>query len=133
MSFASATAPVHSLSNLIQGCFWIWIHLILCNVSNQVKGRIEDSVNRPWRPVPSGRISESQAYSLRWVMVIACIGWSSLYGFDMVLVTLGLVITTLFYDEGGLAGHWIGKNFCNVGGYTSFELGATKLMGSVAT
>ena len=48
----------------------------------------------------------------------------------LVLATLGLLLTTIFYDELGLAGHHIGKNLCNIGGYTTLELGATKVMGT---
>lgn len=51
----------------------------------------------------------------------------------MIIVTLGLVTTTTLYDECGLSGHVIGKNLCNIGGYTSFEIGAMKLMGESDT
>ena len=37
----------------------------------------------------------------------------------------------LIYDEVGLAGHWVGKNLCNVFGYLTFEIGATKIMGTL--
>jgi 4-hydroxybenzoate polyprenyltransferase len=102
----------------------------MCNVSNQARGSAEDAVNKPWRPLPSGRVTESQAVVLRWVTVSLCILYSAVYGGDVVLATLGLLVTTLLYDEGGFAGHYIGKNFCNIGGYTTLEIGATKLMGT---
>ncbi|KAG5718710.1 Digeranylgeranylglyceryl phosphate synthase [Termitomyces sp. T112] len=127
-AFACATAPVQSLSNLIQGCIWIWIHLILCNVSNQARAKEEDEINRPWRPLPSGRITIGQAFTLRWVMVVFCIVWSAAYGAEMILVTLGLVATTLFHDDAGFSNHPVGKNLCNVGGYTTIEVGATRIM-----
>lgn len=117
------------MSKLVQGCIWTWLHLILCNVSNQVRAKDEDAINRPWRPLPSGRITVRQALVFRWTMVALCITWSATYGLDMVGATFGLVATTFFYDEAGLANHPIGKNFCNVGGYTAFEMGATKIMG----
>lgn len=46
----------------------------------------------------------------------------------MVFASVLLTVTTIVYDEFVLAGHWIGKNACNIGGYASFELGATKVM-----
>lgn len=88
-------------------------------------------MNRPWRPVAAGRLTEAQAVKLRWTVVAVCVAWSSTYGLDQVLTTLGLVLTTFLYDECGLAGHPIGKNFCNIGGYTTFEVGATKIMGEI--
>jgi hypothetical protein len=42
---------------------------------------------------------------------------------------MGLVATTFMYDELGAASHIIGKNFCNIGGYASFEIGATTIIG----
>ena len=102
----------------------------MCNVSNQAKGRAEDAVNKPWRPLPSGRITEYQAALFRWISVALCVACSAMYGSDVVLATSGLLLTTILYDEGGLAGHYIGKNLCNIGGYTTFEIGATKIMGS---
>lgn len=105
----------------------------MCNVSNQARGRVEDAVNKPWRPLPAGRVTEAQARALRWAAVAACFACSALHGPDLVLTTAGLVLTTLAYDEGGLSGHCFGKSFCNIGGYVSFEIGATKLMGASAS
>ena len=42
---------------------------------------------------------------------------------------MGLVATSFTYDELGAAGHVVGKNFCTVGGYASFEIGATAIIG----
>jgi hypothetical protein len=66
---------------------------------------------------------------LRYLTVSICLLWSSLYGSDLVAVTTVLIVTTWLYDEGGASKTVVGKNFCNVGGYVTFELGATKLMG----
>ena len=52
-----------------------------------------------------------------------------MYDQELVLTTIGLVVTTIVYDELGTASHVIGKNFCAVGGYASFEFGATIIIG----
>ncbi len=100
-----------------------------CNVSNQAGSEDEDALNRPWRPLPSGRVTRPQAVVLRHATVLICILWSSNYGMDLVAVTAGLIATTWLYDEGGLSKSVLGKNLCNVGGYVTFEIGATKVMG----
>ncbi|EKM52334.1 uncharacterized protein PHACADRAFT_126070 [Phanerochaete carnosa HHB-10118-sp] len=128
--FACATAPLYSVPHFLSGITWIWSHQFMCNVSNQARGAEEDAVNKPWRPLPSGRITQSQAITLRWISAGLCVWWSAIYGGDLALTSLGLFFTTFLYDELGLAGHPIGKNFCNIGGYTTFEIGATKLMGA---
>jgi hypothetical protein len=52
-----------------------------------------------------------------------------MYDQDLVLTTLGLVAVTFTYDELGGAGNVIGKALCTSGGYISFELGATTIIG----
>ncbi|KAJ7083075.1 UbiA prenyltransferase family [Mycena belliarum] len=128
-AFACATGPIHSVSKLLQSIAWIWIHLLLCNVSNQAGSEAEDKINHPWRPLPSGMITKSQARQLRMGTVITCLLWSWFYGLDLVAITAALIATTWMYDEAGLSNTALGKNFCNIGGYVSLELGATKLMG----
>ena len=128
-AFACSAAPLHSVPNLLRGWFWIWTHQLMCNVSNQCRSRDEDIIIRPWRPVPSGRISVGGAVVLRWTLVFFCIFWSALNHDALVLSTFSLVTTTFLYDELELASHPIGKNLCNIGGYTSFEAGATMIMG----
>jgi len=146
------SAPVHSVAHIIHGLMWIWrvvyfghltfapqliwmwicrIHLLQCNTSNQSRSREEDAVNRPWRPIPSGRISERSVFFLRLGLVPFCIGLSAIYGWDVALTSALLTVTTIVYDEFSLAGHWVGKNACNILGYTSFEIGATKVMGQL--
>ncbi|KAJ6489645.1 UbiA prenyltransferase family [Mycena vitilis] len=127
--FACATAPVSSLSKFLQGEAWIWLHLLMCNVSNQAYGEEEDMINRPWRPIPSKRVTKQQVRILRWATVFLCLLLSAFHGPEVVYASLGLFLTTFLYDEAGLAAHVIGKNFCNIGGYTTFELGATMIMG----
>lgn len=107
----------------------MWFHLLLCNVSNQARSRAEDKLNHPWRPLPSGRISESRAVALRWSTVVFCIFLSSIYDQDLVLTTLGLVAVTFTYDELGASGTVVGKALCTAGGYSSFEVGATTIIG----
>ena len=131
-AFACAVAPIHSIPRLILGMAWIWTHQLMCNVSNQARTPAEDAVNKPWRPLPAGRVTEGQAAVLRWIVVLFCLSLSAMLGRNLVFMTLGLLFTTVLYDELGLAGHYIGKNLCNIGGYTTMEIGATKLIGTSA-
>ncbi|KAI9459388.1 UbiA prenyltransferase family [Russula earlei] len=127
--FACATAPVRSFSDLLQCSVWVWFHQLLCNVSNQARSCEEDKANHPWRPLPSGRISESQAVVLRWATVVFCLFLSSIYDQDLVLTTLGLVAATITYDELGAASNVVGKALCTAVGYAAFEVGATTIIG----
>lgn len=122
-------APIHHPEQLLHTLAWIGLHLLQCNVSNQYKSMSEDVINRPWRPLPSGRISADAARRLRWCLVPMCLAVSAHYGWDVVLASATLTATTILYDEVGLAGHCIGKNLCAVPGYVTFEVGATRILG----
>ena len=108
------------------------MHLLQCNVSNQYKSSDEDMINRPWRPIPSGRVSSVHAGLLRISLVPICLFISGFHGWDVVFTSAGLTMTMVIYDELNLASHWIGKNVCNVSGYLTFEIGATKIMGIIS-
>lgn len=127
--FACVAAPVYSFPHLLHGLVWIWLHQLQCNVSNQFRSGHEDAINRPWRPIPAGLISEINSLYLRWGLPLLCIGLSSIYGRDVMLTSVAMTVTTIVYDELSMAGHWLGKNLCNISGYVTFEIGATKLMG----
>ncbi|KAI0644107.1 hypothetical protein C8Q79DRAFT_129844 [Trametes meyenii] len=130
-ALACATAPLSSVTNLVNGMVWLWLHQLLCNVSNQSRSEAEDAVNKPWRPIPSGRIGAGPAVALRWLLVAACVSYSAArHGPDVALASVTLSVTTFVYDELGLSAHHIGKSACNIGGYTALEVGATKLIGA---
>ena len=50
------------------------------------------------------------------------------YGWDVAFTSALLTATTIAYNEFTLAGHLVGKSACNMLGYISFEIGATKVM-----
>ncbi|KAH9984498.1 UbiA prenyltransferase family-domain-containing protein [Russula vinacea] len=127
--FACATAPARSCSSLLWCFVWVWFHQLMCNVSNQVCGRKEDKINHPWRPLPSGRVSESQAPAIRWATVAFCVSLSSMYGPEFVHTTLCLVAVTFAHDELGGGNNVVGKDFCTAAAYVCFEVGASTIIG----
>ncbi|KAF7353827.1 Cytochrome P450 [Mycena venus] len=126
--FASVAAPVQSTQRLFAGILWTWLNLLQVGVSNQYQSIAEDSINRPWRPLPGGRISHNSAAILRWLLVPICVLSSIPFGNEVVLSSLTLTGLLIAHDEFGWDKHWAGKNFINAFGYLSFELGATQIM-----
>jgi 4-hydroxybenzoate polyprenyltransferase len=102
----------------------------MCNVSNQVCGRKEDKINHPWRPFPSGRVSESQAAAIRWATVACCIYLSSTYDPELVHTTLCLIAVTFAHDELGGGNNVVGKALCTAAAYVCFEVGVTTIIGT---
>lgn len=45
---------------------WIWTHLLVENLANQRQPQsvAEDAINKPWRPLPSGRLSQAEALGI---------------------------------------------------------------------
>jgi hypothetical protein len=105
------------------------MHLLQCNVSNQYTGRDEDACNKPWRPIPAGRISPSAAFRLRCALPIICMAMSTLYGGRLLAVSAGTTLVTIMYDELALSSHWVGKNLISVANYLVLEAGTSMLIG----
>lgn len=126
--FASATAPIHSFESWLKMLFWIWTHLLQANVSNQTHSANEDIVNKPWRPLPAGRVTERQAAILRWSLVVANLALSATIGQQVMYVSAALALVEFVHDDMGLSHHPVLKNVCNIGGYGTFQAGATLIL-----
>src|ERR1700734_2784258 len=77
--FAAAAAPLASFDRLPHVIFWVWLHLLQFDVSNQYLDPTEDTLNKPFRPIPSGRVTLRQAQILRWALVPICMALSTCY------------------------------------------------------
>jgi hypothetical protein len=129
--FAAAAAPLASFERLPHVIFWVWLHVLQFDVSNQYLDPAEDALNKPDRPLPSGRITLRQAQILRWALVFICMALSACYSTPTVWSSVLLCLLTYTYNELHLhAGHWITRNLNNAFGFTSFELGATLVAGT---
>ncbi|KAI1283342.1 UbiA prenyltransferase family [Xylaria sp. FL0933] len=107
---------------------WTWLNLLPFNIFNQLSNAAinEDRINKPWRPLPSNRISQKQAASLMYVHYIVAIlaGWY-IGGFrqSLLLVALGV-----WYNIGGGADRsFLIRNIINAMGILSFETGAIEM------
>lgn len=100
----------------------MWLHLLQFCISNQTLNLAEDANNKPWRPIPSGRISFSAARRLRWMLVGVCIVYSATC--NVLPMGLTLLAATIMYNEMHLSSHWFSRNALNAIGYASFSIGA---------
>ncbi|KZO93326.1 hypothetical protein CALVIDRAFT_485973 [Calocera viscosa TUFC12733] len=130
--FACVAGPVRSPYHFFAAVAWTWLHLLQCNISNQYRSITEDAGNKPWRPLPAGRITPDQASKLHAVVTLLCLLASAPSGWEMVLVSITLTVTTILYDNLRMSAHWAKRVVCVVTGYGIFEYGATKVIaGSV--
>ena len=106
---------------------WVWINLLPFDIENQrqpdsVK---EDGEDKPWRVIPSGRLSPNQARNLMMLLYPAAVITSVYTGGlreCLILIFLGI-----WYNSLGGSENCLEKNFLNGCGFTAFGVGATKV------
>ncbi|KAI0669504.1 UbiA prenyltransferase family-domain-containing protein [Trametes maxima] len=127
---ASAAAPLDGPHRLPHVAFWLWLHLLQFDVSNQTLSPDEDAINKSHRPLPAKRISHSNAVLLRWLLIPICVLSSSAYSTHVVCASAALAVLTIVYNElGASRDHWIVRNLVNALGLASLEVGATLVAG----
>lgn len=123
-------APTFTLAELLLRSFWatgwLWLHLLILDISNQRQSDsiVEDSTNKPWRPLPSRRISPEAARRLLFVAAPSAILLSWKSGVLLPSMTL-MTLSWLYNDIGGANEHFLMRNLLNAGGLVSFGAGAT--------
>ena len=135
-SLPSTTSSIPMLiSNLIRRSpaviFWTWINLLPFTISNQRQvGAIhEDAINKPWRPLPSGRSSFQQATTLMRIFYVLAYITSFFLGGSaqcLILICLGY----WYNDLGGGDTSCIVRNFINACGFLCFASGAADVAAS---
>jgi 4-hydroxybenzoate polyprenyltransferase len=117
------------LTNIPITCFWICLNILVISISNQrlPAGILEDKINKPWRPIASGRIGVEQASQLLFVSVIALLGIG--YYCDILNETMGCLVANWIYNdlEGGDA-NFVIRQVINGLAYLPCGVGATKLI-----
>ncbi|KAG1818172.1 UbiA prenyltransferase family [Suillus subaureus] len=128
MIFTTVVSPRHNPLDLSCALCWLWFHLFQFNASNQSYSAHEDILNKPWRPVPSGRISVKDSRALRWGLMVICLGFSSLFSLDVVITSGVYTVFLIMHDDFHLSHHPIFKNLCSAGGYVTNELGSSLIL-----
>jgi hypothetical protein len=92
----------HILSRIPLVFLWNWLNLIVFNVANQrlPDSVVEDQINKPWRPMPSGRLSSDEARQLLlYVLPCSLIFIHFIGAFEEALWMIAL--TWMYNDLGG--------------------------------
>lgn len=102
---------------------WSWSNLLLFNLHNQrhASAVAEDAINKPWRPLPSGRLSPLQATRTMYCTYPVVLVISSTAG--GLLPSLLEAFACLWYNEWGGAEDAVLKNILNGIGIACFFAG----------
>jgi 4-hydroxybenzoate polyprenyltransferase len=131
--FALGTAPVcrsSPVENTLKAVFWLWSVLLQFNLINQTVLPEEDAENKPWRPIPAGRITLRNAIILRWISIPLCAMLSSYFGTATLVSCILFTFFASLYnfcdgDKNGFV-----KNLINGFGSCSLALGTTLVAGA---
>ncbi|KAI9368474.1 UbiA prenyltransferase family-domain-containing protein [Aspergillus egyptiacus] len=115
------------LVSLPQMFLWSWTHLFYFTLHNQCSAAAiaEDKINKPWRPLPAGRITPRQAKVLVYCMYPTILAVS--YTVGGVGPCLVGAFLTLWYNEWHGASDPLLKNFLNGLGFACFFAGPLEI------
>lgn len=123
-----AQASLSILSRIPHVSLWLWLVILQFCVQNQRSSdsMAEDSINKPWRPIPSGRMTSSQANKL--LMVVHILAGCLSYHLDVLAIFLVYVcLITAYNDFGGGNKSGITRNlFCGAG-FSCYFAGALSI------
>ncbi|KAL8653588.1 MAG: hypothetical protein Q9210_002006 [Variospora velana] len=108
--------------------FWIWINLLPFNIDNQRQPPSieEDSMNKPWRTMPSRRLSPGSAKTLMYILYPIALITSSFLG--TITQCLALVVLGVWYNDlRGSDGNPLIRNIINGCGFVCFSSGAMQV------
>ncbi|KAI1139362.1 UbiA prenyltransferase family-domain-containing protein [Hypoxylon sp. FL0543] len=116
-------------SRLIYMMVWIYLHLLVEDITNQRKPKsvLEDKINRPWRPIPAGRLTAAEARSILRIAVFLSLATSFVLNTWMTSVSLMTAIWLYNDLDCHNAGPWL-RNGLNVAGMTCFGRGAVTVL-----
>ena len=107
---------------------WCWINLLPFAIDNQRQPSaiIEDSINKPWRPLPAARISPKAAKSLVLSLYPVTLITSSYLG--GMKQSLTLVLLGIWYNDfQGSDTSCLVRNLINGAGFVSYTSGAMEV------
>ena len=129
---AMTTNPTPNLASvalrLPHTLLWMWLVILVFTIANQrlEESVLEDSINKPWRPMPSQRLTVPQARTLL-LCIIPAVYLASLYLGARDQVVLGMLLTWMYNDLKGSDEDYIVRNLINSLGLTTWSIGATKV------
>jgi 4-hydroxybenzoate polyprenyltransferase len=115
-------------SRLPKVVLWTWLNLWVFNLANQrlPDSILEDSINKPWRAIPSGRITPTQARQLLLISIPLII-FSTLYLGARDESIILMVLTWIYNDLGAADENFLVRHINNAFGFAAFAAGATQV------
>ncbi|CAO2655312.1 Nn.00g103760.m01.CDS01 [Neocucurbitaria sp. VM-36] len=124
--------PVQDMSVILRRtpivAVWLWVVILQFCLQNQCSPSSvqEDSLNKPWRPIPSGRILRTQAeYLLTSTHIVATV--VSYYLDVLPIHVVYIILITAYNNFGGSDRSGILRNFYCGAGFSCYFSGAMSI------
>ena len=107
---------------------WIWINLLPFAIDNQRQpaAMLEDSVNKPWRPMPSKRVHPEQAKV--WMLSLYPLAIIASMYVGGIRQCLALALLGVWYNDlRGADAHCFVRNIINACGFVCYASGAMEV------
>jgi len=124
------TNPHPTVSSIISRIplvlLWNWLNVLLFGIANQrlPNSVLEDSINKAWRPLPAGRITQADARRLLLAIIPIVFAASYVLGGMRETATL-MVLTWMYNDLEASDEHFQLRNLINACGFMCYSSGAT--------
>lgn len=107
---------------------WTWLNMLPLAMSNQYskESTEEDRVNKPWRPIPAGRVTMQETQTLMIIGYVVAFSSSLILGGTAECVALILQGWMYNYLDGGNKSI-LARNFINATGCLTFAAGASRV------
>ncbi|KAI1394480.1 UbiA prenyltransferase family-domain-containing protein [Hypoxylon trugodes] len=127
--FANGSAPLisSSLARIPSVITWIWLQLLVLATANQrlPDSIVEDKHNKPWRPIPAGRITVEGTQKLLLASMYTTLAFAFYMG--STLETLLLFALNWTYNDLKMSDNLLMRNFLNAAGITTIGAGAMRV------
>ena len=116
------------LGRLPSVVLWNWLNLLIFDLANQrhPESVLEDTVNKPWRPLPSGRISIAQTRRLLLFALPVVLGINDYLGAWEETVLL-FTLTWMYNDLGGGDDGFAVRNLVIAAAFSQYNKGALRV------
>ncbi|KAL9130348.1 MAG: hypothetical protein Q9217_001450 [Psora testacea] len=107
---------------------WLWLNTLAFAITNQMAARsvTEDSINKPWRAIPSGQITSRRARNLLLGLVPAVYVITTYLGAGSTTL-MALILNWMYNDLGGSDVHYVVRNLINALAMVVSSIGTTQV------
>jgi 4-hydroxybenzoate polyprenyltransferase len=127
--FERAPSGLTILRRILPTLFWVWLNLLPFAINNQrtPAAITEDSINKPWRPLPSRRVTPAQAKAWMLFFYTYAVCYSAFTGSALTQSASLVVLGTWYNNCDGADASPIVRNAINALGYICFTSGALEI------